>query len=452
MTAQPKQNNQDRPIGLAASWSPVDKQWQAAGHGVPIPPEVGARMFGGQMAQSEIKMPMFTKHPFAVKLLDGSWWLRSEQAVLRNTLRDEQLSADKSSRHPLAQAWRDATPTPSPSPIAIGEGNAPVEDELACSTSNLQPLLLTAGELPVALLSAGDEIPVQPTPDMEALEDAMARAELESRIQWVDYTETRPKFIEVGLALPEPNPITNDQVEAVPADSEPVISNDTLEASALATIAATTGYPDKAFIQEFGVTLLADLLGRGLIYGAEGKLFIKAQASLVSVEPSPAKPIAQNLDPLADAVRTKQLRRNTTKVYSFAREICNDGNEVHAWLKENFGINAYSLVTEEQVVAVEGAVVAERLKYAKAGTIAELNAYGIAVHGSMTWTGSVSSGATKYSCGRTRFPNRLYQEQAEAWLMDLKKRATPQQLIDAGRRMESERGKAMRFASSGRTH
>lgn len=160
----------------------------------------------------------------------------------------------------------------------------------------------------------------------------------------------------------------------------------------------------------------------------------------------------QNLDPFAQAIVTKRMKTNTSTAFSLANSISNDANAAHKWLREVFGINPNSLITDDQLRAVHEAVITEQLKYANKGTVAAIQAWGMAIHGGNRWYTLATDDTMKRSGNRTRFMQRLYQIEADLWLRDLRNQATPEQAIDAGRRVNKLSDGAGQFASNARSH
>lgn len=437
MTSQPMQKQ----VGLVATFT-VGKGWEQDKRGLPLPKELETEIF---LRGKAVPKPYHVAHPFAVGLVGGGWWDMGAPLPKHNALKDEQPSADKSKRHPLAQAWRDAKPgTPST------EG-----DEVFLLTEGEMPLLLSAGATSTQLLI---EKILKPQPTLRELSDMERRGEKPSWI--IDYTESTdkpclPRIRKAEATIEQPDMTVLQAVIESESEPRPVESPDKMEALALEAIGSMEGYPVGQFMGEYGVPVLNSLLDQNLIVVKKDHIYVFAPAPTqplaVPVQPvstSPAKPKAKAVDIFAQAQEHKRLMKNNTEAYKVAREIRDNGNAVGAFLAD-FGIHSGTPVSDDLLVQVQAAVTQEKLQYVSATTRATLDVYGSVIHGEIAWTGCKSTGANKYSKGRTRFFDRVYEEQALVWLEELKRKPmSPVQVLEVGKRLDAIRQGNLRVSNA----
>lgn len=232
------------------------------------------------------------------------------------------------------------------------------------------------------------------------------------------------------------------------------------------------GFPVIFFLKEHGAKVMSELLATGKIRESKDKLYlcepqpVPPMAEMVaSVEVAPdetrdAQPLISNeelepavapiqpkpnLDPLANAAVHRHMKINTSTAFSLVGHILDDANAIHKWLRDRYQITPTSLITTDKLAEIQAVVTREQLRFVNPTTLAALNAWGMAVYGGNTWYGRNKMDTIAHSGKRTGIASRLYQEQAEAWIMELKKKATQEQILEAGRRMDALQKRAQDF-------
>lgn len=237
------------------------------------------------------------------------------------------------------------------------------------------------------------------------------------------------------------------------------------ETRALQAIAEVDGYPDEQFLRVFGVPIMSDLLNKGMIRVAKSKLFAVEQVAplpesevvcstdKLETEPAPvepSKPVVTSkpkIDPMARALATQQMILNTLDAKDLANKINDDSTAAQFWLRKHFNITSESLVTTDVLTKVQQLVEAERAKYAIEGVTMEIEAWGLAIYREK-WGMMMPTEAIRYSNKRTRLVARLYQQEADYWLRDLRNKANPEQTLQAGRYLEAKRQKFLSRSSN----
>lgn len=249
------------------------------------------------------------------------------------------------------------------------------------------------------------------------------------------------------LMLPAPKPVlllTDGQPvhstgKLTPSEVTPPTPAEDLALMAIAT--ESNGYPVLKFLGQFGHQIMTQLLLSKQVEAKQDKLFV------VQAESTPlATPKLTQKDILAQAAEHKRLMQNLNAAFKLAGIICNNGNEIWGWLAR-YGVHNGTRVSDELLAQIQKDVTTEQLKFASPLMITTLDTYGQVIYGSI-WTQTASAGAKKYSQGRTAHFKRLYQEEAEKWLEELKRRPlTPTQVLEIGKRLDGVKQGALNFGS-----